>query len=419
MQHDYYAFQYARLFNILHGLEQADKELSGAKKEKNKEKQKKINGKIERISNDAIEIDPHLAYLWLKKERKFKHLENYIRDAWQKKLECSAIPEELCFIPDNSIIGKMPSLSFMIRICFSLRKPYISKDDNEFYLLDNPMRKEKIFQTPMVAGSGWKGALRSALWRLGHKENDKVTVRLFGNPRRSEKGKAGRLHFYPTFFENISLEVINPHDRKTGVSVLGPLLMECVPTGTTGVFNLMYVPFRSTRQNNNEQRQEVALDLRSVSEAIIKMLTAYGFGAKTSSGFGIVNDQLAKEGKLFIRTELDISAISRDSVDDTVKKSSYLDSDNKLHSDFLREDDSMISMDEYKVLMQAHDQQWGKRSEKRFNAAKDWYENKITESLKRQELESKCITEISFSSLTEMLEISTQVAEKLQEGCDV
>ena len=34
------------------------------------------------------------------------------------------------------------------------------------------------------------------------------------------------------------------------------------------------------------------------------MLTTYGIGAKTSSGFGIAEDKLTKEGKLAIRAKL-------------------------------------------------------------------------------------------------------------------
>ncbi|WP_322494591.1 hypothetical protein [Chloroflexus sp.] len=139
----------------------------------------------------------------------------------------------------------MPAFSFLLRVPFRLRKPYLSKDDATFHLLDNPVRKEKIFQVPMVAATGWKGALRAALWQLSYREDHEVTIRLLGNPRESDAGQAGRLHFFATFFDKIGLEVINPHSRQSGVGERGPILIECVPQGTTGTLLLLYVPFGS------------------------------------------------------------------------------------------------------------------------------------------------------------------------------
>ncbi|MGQ9482833.1 MAG: RAMP superfamily CRISPR-associated protein, partial [Chloroflexus sp.] len=100
-----------------------------------------------------------------------------------------------------------PALSFAIRLPFQLQTPYLSKDDRLFHILDNPVRKEWLFHVPMVAASSWKGALRAALWQLGYKEDHDVTIRLLGNPRESEEQQAGRLHFFPTFFDQIGLEV--------------------------------------------------------------------------------------------------------------------------------------------------------------------------------------------------------------------
>ncbi|RLB87227.1 MAG: hypothetical protein DRH50_17185, partial [Deltaproteobacteria bacterium] len=136
---------------------------------------------------------------------------------WQRELApTSELLHTFSLLPDLSTISHLPLLSFILHIPFRLQKPYLSKDERDFYLLDNPLRREKVFQTPMIASTSWKGALRSALWQLGYKEEHEITIRLFGNPRASDEGQAGRLHFFPTFFEAIALEVINPHDRKTG-----------------------------------------------------------------------------------------------------------------------------------------------------------------------------------------------------------
>ncbi len=234
-------------------------------------------------------------------------------------------------LPDLSIF---PRGSWTIQVNFTLRKPYISKDDVDFYIIDNPVKKEWVFKVPYVAPSQWKGALRVAMtrelanWWLGldkkdrgKHENQKEFVkrrlqlaRLFGNEKSvlvddkrfeayldivagskhlnrwyrralrflcSRTGFIqGSLHFYPTYFDRIGLEVINPHDRKTGAGKQ-PIYFECVPAGTPGVFSLLYVPLEKIDE------QTARDDMKAVAEGIKAMLTQYGFGAKTSSGYGV------------------------------------------------------------------------------------------------------------------------------------
>ncbi|MCI0421732.1 MAG: hypothetical protein L0312_21315, partial [Acidobacteria bacterium] len=302
MERDYYAFRQAQLSSSLNELERAAAEVERAKEQKDKNARQQAEAKMKQAANKAVKIEPHLAYLWY--EASASELDNSIRDAWQKTLAASAIPEVFRAMPDSAAIAQMPPLSFLVQVPFKLQKPYLSKDERSFYLLDNSLRKEKIFQTPMVAATGWKGALRSALWQLGYKEDHKAILRLFGNPRGSEEGQAGRLHFYATFFDKISLAVINPHSRATGVGERGPILMECVPQGTTGDLVLLYVPFGPIEQSETERRAEVAQDLEVLAEGIQAMLTIYGFGAKTSSGFGTADERLPKSGTLALRVEL-------------------------------------------------------------------------------------------------------------------
>jgi len=247
---------------------------------------------------------------WIQKALTDKDKAQYW-EKWQRELvPKSQLLHTFSLLPDPSEITHLLPLSFLLHIPFRLQKPYLSKDERDFHLLDNQLRREKVFQTPMVASTSWKGALRATLWQLGHKEEDEVTIRLLGNPRGSEEGPAGRLHFFPTFFDKIGLEVINPHDRKTGVGGRGPILMECVPQGTAGELVLLYVPFGPLEQSEDEKRAEdercaqVAQDLEVLAKGIQAMLTTYGFGAKTSSDFGTAEDRLAGEGKLLLRAEL-------------------------------------------------------------------------------------------------------------------
>ena len=67
-------------------------------------------------------------------------------------------------------LALFPAFSFVIQFTFTLAQSYISRDEQNFYIIDNPVRKDKIFGLPYVAPSSWKGSLRAALWRLDKKE---------------------------------------------------------------------------------------------------------------------------------------------------------------------------------------------------------------------------------------------------------
>ena len=195
----------------------------------------------------------------------------------------------------------LPPYSFSVQFTFTLAKPYLSKDDNPFYIIDNPIVRDKVFRLPLVRPSSWKGSLYAALWQLGHRrENDDQSKRLFGDIRDDESGQAGRLIFFPTFFETTALEIINPHDRVRKVGK-NPILFECVPAGATGTFSLLYVPFDRIGQDEAQTRAEAAADLRLVAEAVAAMFCDYGFGAKTSSGFGVAQETV--NGTLTVRAE--------------------------------------------------------------------------------------------------------------------
>ena len=260
----------------------------------------------------------------------------------------------------------LPRYSFALELHFELARPYLSRDDDAFYIIDNPVRKDKVFKVPFVAPTSWKGCLRSVatqglltafarllpanppadeaereallpkLWKErvqrvvlfgNEKQNDAdflnrwLSPRLFperpeesaeerrqclkeqakqlgkafdaylkANHYRTEKveGRQGRLFCFPTFFNKIDLEIINPHDRKRRVGK-NPILFECVPAGATGTFRLLYVPYDFPGEVTPDEamlRAQVQADLPLVAETVHDLLIVYGFGAKTSSGFG-------------------------------------------------------------------------------------------------------------------------------------
>ncbi len=239
-------------------------------------------------------------------------------------------------LPDLALF---PPGSWAVQVAFTLRKPYISKDDIVFYILDNPVKKEWVFKVPYVSPSQWKGALRAAMVRKlvewweglndGNRDPEEFARRrfrlfiLFGDEKGEEPGSvkglaayldkaggreaaehfrriirehfrvpenkpiphfSGRLHFYPTFFDRIGLEVINPHARNTGAGK-NPIYFECVPAGAPGAFTLLYVPLDA----GSKDEDTIKADLAAVARGIKAMLTEYGFGAKTSSGYGVAD----------------------------------------------------------------------------------------------------------------------------------
>ncbi len=191
--------------------------------------------------------------------------------------------------------------SFVVQFTFTLAQPYISRDEQDFYIIDNPVRKDKVFGLPYVASTSWKGSLRAALWHLergagnGTVKDDALT-RLFGNEKgeqKQEKFHAGYLFFFPTFFTEKSLEIINPQDRKLRVGSL-PIPFESVPAGARGTFTLLYVPFDGIGETTENTRKQVGEDLVIVMKGLQAMFYTYGFGAKTHSGFGLVKEMVQR-----------------------------------------------------------------------------------------------------------------------------
>lgn len=242
------------------------------------------------------------------------------------------------------ILATLPTGSWFLQFTFTLAKPWLSKDDDPFYVAEsvNPVRKDKVFKVPMMSASSWKGLLRwtamhvrlldkkdtpdeFASERLSHtflfgdekgeepgqtKDFAAYLDRLGGNEARrlyeqklrahfnlDEKAPlphhSGRLMFYPTFFNSIDVEVINPHSRETRAGT-HPIYLECVPAGACGTFSLLYVPFDLIGQEAtaDEITQQAKADLQLVAEAVCAMMLTYGFSAKRTSGYGTAQDEI-------------------------------------------------------------------------------------------------------------------------------
>jgi CRISPR/Cas system CMR subunit Cmr6 (Cas7 group RAMP superfamily) len=195
-------------------------------------------------------------------------------------------------------LSLLPQGSFRLQFQFTLEQPYLSKDDQDFYVIDNPVRKDSVLRLPYIAPSSWKGSLRAALWQLGEREGSPVIRQLFGNEKDAEEFRAGRLQFFPTFFEKKDLEMINPQDRASGVG-RRPIPLESVPEGAGGCFTLLCVPFDRAGEDWSDVRGEVADALSALARGLPALFRTYGFGGKTSSGFGGAKEEIIVGGDFF------------------------------------------------------------------------------------------------------------------------
>jgi CRISPR-associated protein Cmr2 len=197
------------------------------------------------------------------------------------------------FYPQKEDLASLPSGSILIKITFSLKKPYTSKDEGEFHIIDekiseNPIVRDKFTNLPMIRPSTWKGHLRFAAERVNCQNQKEIINRLFGSETEDEEKLKGRLYFFPTFFEEDSnKDVITPLKRDTRTPARGPILIEVAKAGSKGEFYLLYIPYPRGRDFKEKQIEE---DLNFLTKALKLMFYTYGFSAKKTSGFGIIEE---------------------------------------------------------------------------------------------------------------------------------
>lgn len=366
-----------------------------------------------------------------------------------------------------SAIDMLPSGTATLQFTIRLARPFISRDDTDYHICDNPVQKERVFRIPMMPATGWKGALRAAAIRQlvsNADELDPATfsakryrlAQLFGSEKsladtgtetfldkiggddaaqiyrellekRTKTGFiAGRLRFYATFFDKVTVEVINPHDRikKAGK---WPVYFEAADIYAKGTFALLYVPFDLVNVPKQKAFNEIALDLQIMGTALHAMLTTYGFGAKTSSGFGVAKDQLPESGQLVIK----IAGLPPEELEDTKpaipqrKKTlrRYWKAENQLMDEFLTPEGKFVSDEEYESYIQSLGQEYTKSERQLFEKARKWWEleGKVfaqqqlgTEPEPESEVE-QAWAECSYNTLGEMVVKIGRLANALQE----
>ncbi|GAP06113.1 uncharacterized protein related with DNA repair [Anaerolinea thermolimosa] len=242
-------------------------------------------------SEDSILLRHFHADISGDKDTKNSTRADFLKKRKEKKPLSSIKATDIFRYPEKPLL---PSW-LAIKVDFELKRPWYSKDDRVFHILENPLRKEHLFDVPYIPATTWKGLLRwscrmqSGLRQHLEKYNGKLEgwkdpdwiVDLFGNEKGEEEHfNQGVLAFYPTWFDQIGYEVINPHDRSKRAGTQ-PVYYEVVPAGASGTLFLLYAPFPGMTVKSEQKTA-----LRNLFLAIEVLLTHYGISAKRTSGWG-------------------------------------------------------------------------------------------------------------------------------------
>jgi len=150
---------------------------------------------------------------------------------------------------------------------------------------------------PFMSAASWKGLLRWACrMQAGlpdHLEMHDIKmdgwkdpswiVHLYGNEKSEQKDfRSGALVFYPTWFNKIGFEVINPHSRSRRAGTQ-PIYYEVVPAETKGRLRLLYAPLPGEIENDKVRPADF---IDSFIDSIKALLETYGISAKRTAGWG-------------------------------------------------------------------------------------------------------------------------------------
>lgn len=208
------------------------------------------------------------------------------------------------FLPTDADLEVLPDGSWLFKSAFTLSQPFTSKSEEEFhpyeerqdgkikkwFEIQNPIVRDYLTRLPLVKPTTWKGHLKFAA-RM-EVIDDKIVSRLFGTTRSDDNGLAGRLRFFPTFFNvAVQREVVTPLKRDTRTPARGPIDIETVPSDSKGTFCLLYIP---NPRGMDWTLDQIAEDLEAVVKVLGAMFLRYGFSAKKTAGWGVIEDSVSE-----------------------------------------------------------------------------------------------------------------------------
>jgi len=231
-----------------------------------------------------------------------------------KQLPCRAIPQDLDTARrGKEVLESFPRYSARILLEFTLLTPLLTKDDDPFYLFDNPTRKDHIFGVPHIAAASLKGLSLDAYQRAfpsssgieldkekqllerrhGYRLQDAHAKRLFGieDDGTQQESRIGRLHFSAVWFKQVQFLVMNPREPETGIGTI-PIQFEAIAPNPKEKAILEVVYFNPYGVKESEE-QTVREDLARWLAAVGTWWPVLGLGAKRLAGYGAIKIEKA------------------------------------------------------------------------------------------------------------------------------
>lgn len=210
-------------------------------------------------------------------------------------------------------IAVLPAFSAALTLRFRLLTPLLTRDDDPFYLFDNPVRKDHVYGVPFLAAASLKGLAADAFQRgfahdlswpelgkddqartMRYRRDKAAAKRLFGiasDDPNEFASEAGRLHFSPVWFSHVQYLVMNP--TRTDGSGIGtqPIQFEAVaPVTEKGKPVQAEIGFFYFNPAGAEESDEATAraDLACLIGALAAWWPALGLGAKRLAGYGAI-----------------------------------------------------------------------------------------------------------------------------------
>lgn len=211
-------------------------------------------------------------------------------------------------------VAALPEFSAAITLQFQLLSPLLTRDDDAFYLFDNPVRKDHVFGVPHLAAASLKGLAADAFQRgfpgdvpwatLGGNDQERtmhyridqpMARRLFGvasdDTDNAGTGQGGRVHFSPVWFSYVQLLVMNPtKEDGTGLGSF-PIHFEAVaPIDDARKPVKADIGFYYFNPAGADHADEATArtDLACLVGALAAWWPALGLGAKRLAGYGAI-----------------------------------------------------------------------------------------------------------------------------------
>lgn len=208
-------------------------------------------------------------------------------------------------------VTRLPEFSASISLQFQLLAPLLTRDDDPFYLFDNPVRKDHVFGVPHLAAASLKGLAADAFQRgfpheeswtslgdkdqtrtMRYRQDNSMAERLFGNASDDPDAfasQAGRLHFSPVWFSHVEYLVMNPTKNDgSGIGTL-PIHFEAVASfderGKPAKADINFFYFNPAGTKDADEATARA-DLACLIGALAAWWPALGLGAKRLAGYG-------------------------------------------------------------------------------------------------------------------------------------